>query len=192
MISKILNRKEKIIISAIDILNESGINGLTTKEIAKRQEITEPAIYRQFTGKKEIIKAILDRYSVYDELIKNTIFDNDILGKEGIMYFAKAYAEYYQNYPAITTVMFSFDAFKYEEDTNEEMKKIVRNRYDLLFKLVSFAMEKGEISPEKNKYVITDAIFSVIWSTTFLWRMSDCNFNVKERIMLAVDNILNS
>lgn len=192
MISKVLKRKEKIIITAIDILNESGINGLTTKEIARRQDITEPAIYRQFTGKKEITMAILGRYSAYDEVIKNTIIDNDILGKEGIIYFVKAYAEYYQNYPAITTIMFSFDTFKYDSDTNEEMKKIVGNRYDVLFKLVSDAIEKNEISQDKNVYAITDSIFSIIWSTTFLWRMSECSFDVKDRIMIAVENILNS
>jgi AcrR family transcriptional regulator len=36
-------RKNKIIIEAIDLLDEAGIQGLTTKEIAKRQGITEPA-----------------------------------------------------------------------------------------------------------------------------------------------------
>ena len=43
-----LTRKEKIIINAIDILDEGGINGLTMKEIANQQGITEPAVYRQF------------------------------------------------------------------------------------------------------------------------------------------------
>ncbi len=190
MVTNYLKRKERIVITAIDILNEAGINGLTTKEIAKRHDITEPAIYRQFSGKREIIRAILDRYSAYDEVIKNTIVDNQILGKAGIKYFTKAYAEYYQNYPEITTVMFSFDTFKYDEETNEEMQKIVKDRYDLLFDLVSDAISRKEIETKKEVQALTDGIFSVIWSTTFLWRMQNCSFDVKERIILAVDNIL--
>lgn len=87
MKSKILKRKESIIITAIEVLYEVGINGMTTKEIAKRQNISEPAIYRYFDGKREIIKEIFTRYSIYDEVIKNTIIDNGIQGKEAIRYF---------------------------------------------------------------------------------------------------------
>ena len=186
----ILKRKEKIIITAIEILNEAGISGLTTKEIAKRQNITEPAIYRQFDGKKDIIKAILERYSAYDDVIKNTIIDNKIKGKAGIQYFCRAYAEYYQNYPEITTVMFSFDSFKYDEEIDGEMKKIVRNRYDVVNKLVLEAVNRNEIPDSNNIVALTDTIFSLIWSVTFLWRMENQNFDVKERILSAVDNIL--
>lgn len=188
----IIKRKESIIITAIEVLYEAGINGMTIKEIAKRQNISEPAIYRHFNGKKEIIKEIFRRYSIYDEVIKNTIIDNAMGGKAAIRYFCRAYAEYYQNYPEITTVMFSFDIFKYDEEANEEMKKIIKNRYDLLFEFVSKAIDKKEVSFNDDVQALTDSIFSVLWSTTFLWRMENCSFDVKERILLAVDNIIKS
>jgi TetR/AcrR family transcriptional regulator, fatty acid metabolism regulator protein len=190
MRTDILQRKESIIITAIEILNEAGINGMTTKEIAKRQNISEPAIYRHFNGKREIIKEIFKRYSIYDIVIKNTIIDNAMGGKAAIMYFCKAYAEYYQNYPEITTVMFSFDTFKYDEETNEEMKNIIKNRYNSLLGFVSKAIEMKEIS-SNNVQALTDSIFSILWATTFLWRMENCSFDVKERIILAVGNIIN-
>ncbi|GCD10094.1 TetR/AcrR family transcriptional regulator [Clostridium tagluense] len=187
----ILKRKESIIITAIEILYEAGINGMTIKEIAKRQNISEPAIYRHFNGKREIIKEILRRYSIYDEVIKNTILDNDMGGKDAIKYFCRAYAEYYQNYPQITTVMFSFDIFKYDEEANQEMKNIIKNRYNLLFGFVSKAIDKKEVSLNKDIQILTDSIFGILWTTTFLWRMENCSFDVKERILLAVDNIIN-
>jgi TetR/AcrR family fatty acid metabolism transcriptional regulator len=187
----IMQRKESIIITAIEVLNEAGINGMTTKEIAKRQNISEAAIYRHFDGKREIINEIIKRYSIYDELIKNTILDNDMEGKEAIKYFCTAYAEYFQNYPEITTVMFSFDIFKYNEEANEKMKIIIKNRYDLLYELVSKAIEKKEIICNKEVQTLTDSIFSYFWTITFLWRMENCNFDVKERILSAVDYIIN-
>jgi len=187
----ILKRKEKIIITAIEVLYEAGINGMTIKEIAKRQNISEPAIYRHFSGKKEIIKEIFERYSIYDNVIENTIVDNDIQGKDAIKYFCRAYAECFQSYPEITTVMFSFDTFRYDEEANKRMKKIINKRYNLLYKFVSKAIETKQISFENDVRVLTDSIFSILWTTTFLWRMEDCSFNVKERILLAVDNIIN-
>lgn len=190
MYNDILKRKEKIIITAIDLFDEAGINGLTTKEIARRQNITEPAIYKQFGSKKDIVIAILDRCASFDKLIKNTIVDNNIAGKEGILYFTRAYAEYYQNYPQITTAMFSFDMFRYDADLLQKMNYIVNERRKIVFDLVAEGAENQEFPVNVDKQALTDAIFGVIWSTTFMWQMGGCVFDLKDRIIKAVEMVL--
>jgi len=186
----ILKRKEKIIITAIDLFDEAGINGLTTKEIARRQNITEPAIYKQFGSKKDIVMAILDRCASFDELIKNTIIDNKFVGKEGILYFARVHAEYYQNYPQITTAMFSFDMFRYDADLLQKMNHIVNERLKVLYDLVTKGAEDHEFTVDVDKQALTDALFGIIWSTTFIWQMGGCIFDLKDRILKAVKMIL--
>ena len=133
----------------------------------------------------------MKRYYIYDEVIKNTILDNHMEGKDAIRYFCTAYLEYFQNYPEITTVMFSFDIFKYNEEANEKMKSIIKNRYDLLYRLVSEANEKNEGLIGKEVQALTDSIFSSLRTITFLWRMENCNFDVKERVLLAIDYLIN-
>ena len=190
MYNEILKRKEKIIITAIDLFDEAGINGLTTKEIARRQNITEPAIYKQFSSKKDIVIAILDRCASFDELIKNTIIDNNFVGKEGILYFARVYAEYYQNYPQITTAMFSFDMFRYDVDLLEKMNHIVNERSKVIFDLITKGIDSQEFAVDVDKRALTDALFGVMWSTTFIWQMGGCIFDLKERILNAIKLIL--
>lgn len=190
MYNDVLKRKEKIIITAIDLFDEAGINGLTTKEIARRQNITEPAIYKQFSSKKDIVMAILDRSALFDELIENTMVDNNIVGKEGILYFFRAYAEYFQNYPQITTPMFSFDMFHYDVDLQQRMEDIINARREILFGFVVKGIENKEFPEGTDPQAFTDALFGVIWSTTFIWQMGGCAFNLKDRIMKAVNSIL--
>jgi len=190
MYNDILKRKEKIIITAIDLFDEAGINGLTTKEIAKRQNITEPAIYKQFGSKKDIVMAILNRFASFDELIKNTIIDNKIVGKAGVVYFATAYAEYYQNYPQITTALFSFDMFRYDVDLLQKMNHIVNERSKVIFALVAKGAENQEFPVHVDKEALTDALIGVIWSTTFIWQMGGCIFDLKTRIVKAIEMIL--
>lgn len=190
MYNEVLKRKEKIIITAIDLFDEAGINGLTTKEIARRQNITEPAIYKQFHSKKDIVMAILERCASFDEVIKNTILDNKIVGKAGILYFAKAYAEYYQNYPQITTAMFSFDMFKYDVDLFHQMNDMIQERVKVVFDLVVQGTEAHEFPSDIDTEALTDTLFGVIWSITFQWRMSGCTFNLKERVVRAVEMTL--
>jgi len=54
-------RQAQIIDEAIKIIHEQGYSALAIRELAKRVGITEPAIYRHFTNKDEIIAGILDR-----------------------------------------------------------------------------------------------------------------------------------
>lgn len=190
MNNDILKRKEKIIITGIDLFDEAGINGLTTKEIARRQQITEPAIYRQFASKKDIVMAILERCASFDELIKNTIIDNKFVGRGGILYFTRVYGEYYQNYPQITTAMFSFDMFKYDADLLKKMSYIVNERSKVIFDLITRGVEQQEFPVDVDKQALTDALFGVIWSTTFIWKLSGCLFDLKDRMLKAVEMIL--
>ena len=53
-------RQQEIIGNALDLINEKGIQGLTIKNLANRLGITEPAIYRHFENKIQILVAILD------------------------------------------------------------------------------------------------------------------------------------
>lgn len=182
-----LPRKEKIIITAIDLLDEVGIGGLTTKAIAQRQHITEAAIYKHFDSKKDIIIAILKRYAIFDQSIRNTIIENKIRGKSAILYYVKAYAEYYQNYPQITTPMFSFDIYRYDEDTNNMMKTIVKDRYDLISQAVLQGVELGEILARPNYQGLSDAVFGMVWTTTLLWKLNQCSFDLKKRLLTSVD-----
>ena len=185
-----LKRREKVIITAIDLLNEAGINGLTMKEIAARQGITEPAVYKQFDSKNDVIIAILDEFSNFDINIRNTIAANNLGGKEGIKFLTKIYAEHYQNYPQIAAIMFSFDAFRYNVDINKKMVEIINNRYDFILSILNQAKEKGEINPTLDTQVIADNIFGSIWATTYMYMLNKGKVDLKERITKAVNNLL--
>lgn len=190
MYQNYLTRKEKIMITAIDLLDEAGLQGLTTKELAKRQDISEPAVYKYYDGKKHIIMDILERFSHFDEVINNTIIDNRMNGRAGILYLVTAYAEYYQNYPQIASVMFSFDTFRYDPNTNEKMTLIMKNRYAMLTNLVASVVSKNASMPKIDVEALVDAIFGIVWSTTYYWKITGADFDLKTRIVNAVKAVL--
>ena len=190
MYKEYIKRKEKIIISAIDILDEVGIQGLTTKELAKRQGISEPALYRQFEGKQEIVLTILDRFAAFDDDIRNTIIEQKVSPRAGILFFAESYASYYQNYPQITTVLFSLDVFKYDEKINSRMMEILDKRYKFVEELVQKAKEEHEIETEMSSEEMSEFILGIIWSTIYKWKIGGCKTMLKEQIMYRVQWLL--
>ena len=55
-------RQEEITKEAIKLISEKGIQGLTIKNLSKRIGISEPAIYRHFEGKTDILLNLLLRF----------------------------------------------------------------------------------------------------------------------------------
>eukprot|EP01035_Chromulina_nebulosa_P066679 gene66679-91315_t len=60
--------KDQIVAAAIDLLNEVGIDQLTTRKLATRLGVAQPALYWHFANKDDLLDAvnaeILARYHV--------------------------------------------------------------------------------------------------------------------------------
>jgi AcrR family transcriptional regulator len=52
-------RKDEIIDAALEVFSESGYEGGSMREIAKRVGVSEPALYRHFDGKEALFLALL-------------------------------------------------------------------------------------------------------------------------------------
>ena len=110
--NKYLKRKDGILIDAIKLMDEKGLHGLTTRELAIMQGITEPAIYRQFKNKNDIIRALLEDFGKYDEAISATVIQATGDPMDALFSFGKLYSEYYENYPEIASIMLSIEYIK--------------------------------------------------------------------------------
>lgn len=192
MYRKYIKRKERVIIDAVELLDEQGIQGLTTKELARREGITEPAIYRQFDGKKDIILAILDKFSTFDEFITNTILEQKMKFHDALLYYLESYATYYQSYPQISTVLFSFDVFKYEPETNSKMQEIMDRRYEFIALLARKGVESGELDSNIEPGKLAEIALGILWSATWRWKMTGSVFNLKENIMSSIRRVIDS
>lgn len=190
MAKSYLTRKEKIIINAIDILDQGGINGLTMKEIANQQGITEPAVYRQFNNKKEIVLTILERFAAFDENLMNTVGQQGMRPDEAINYFFISYATYYQNYPQIVTALFSYDVYRYEPEANRRMKEIIQKRSRFIERLVQEGIRQNIFSADQTPKVYAQMLLGLLWSSMYQWKMDECHWNLKENVTKQLDWML--
>ncbi len=192
MVKSYLTRKEKIIINAIDILDQGGINGLTMKEIANQQGITEPAVYRQFKNKQEIVLTILERFAAFDETLMNTIRQQDMTLDEAIHHFFTAYVTYYQNYPAVVTVLFSYDVYRYEPMANGLMTEINRSRNSFIAEITQKAIEEGLLSEELSGAEYAQMLLGQLWSTMYQWKLDECRWDLKDVLMKRIEWMLDN
>lgn len=73
-----LSTKDRIIEATVELVNEKGYKGATTKEIAERAGVNEVTLFRHFGNKKGIVEAVIQKYGFVD-LLEHT-FEEKVIG----------------------------------------------------------------------------------------------------------------
>lgn len=188
----VMYRKDSIISTTIDVIDEYGIKGLSTREVAKRQGISEATIFKHFITKNRLMLAVLDKFSMFDDEIYLTVKMKEMRPVEAILFLSNAYAEYYENYPQITAITEVYDSLNYEPELSERIKGIFSNRLYHIKSLISQAQNKGEIKPDVNTEDLAYVISGLFRSTCIKWRFSNRSFSLKEHTMRALKMVLDA
>lgn len=190
MMNKYLNRKERIILNAIDIINEHGFKGLSIREIAKKENVTEAAIYKHFSSKNQIIIEVLEYYSKFDFNIIETLKSSNESAKNKIIIFFKMFSEYYNNYPAITSILTSYDVLLYEKTIYLTVIEILKQRSNFLMSLIKEGQASGNIKNDIDFEVLSDILLGSFERIIFKWRLSKFKFSLKQKTMEVISEIL--
>lgn len=185
-----INRKERIILTAIEIISELGFQGLSTKEITKRQGISDGTLYKHFKSKNDIILGVLDFYSKFDESIKESIEISKLSAKDSIKFFTRMLAEYYENYPAITALTVIQETLEHEEYISEKSRQIFEDRFKLIMHYIEKGIKSGELRSDIDSEALTDIILGSVGEIIIKWRLSKFGFPLKEKIMKTLEMIL--
>jgi AcrR family transcriptional regulator len=173
-------RQAEIIEKSIDLIAEKGIQGLTIKNLSKRIGISEPAIYRHFESKNEIILALLNTFNDMSQMFSSMMqtFEGTALEKIRFM-FTKMIEIFIEN-PSMVAVIFSEELFKNEDILNDKVK-IIQNRNQ---ETVENILEQGKINKDIRNDVDTKYLaVLVMGALRFLvnkWNLNDKNFDLEK------------
>lgn len=192
MDKSLLHRREAIILTSVEVINDFGIQGLSTREVARRQGISEGTIFKHFRTKNELMLAILDHYSQYDTDIVETIKLKKLGPIEGITFLMNAYAEYYQNYPQITAITQAYDVLSCDPGLTGKIKEIFTSRSDNMKALIEEAQKAGEMSGSIDSEMLSQIIWGSCRSICLKWRLNEYGFPLREQIMSTIKMILSA
>lgn len=187
----ILHRKDRLIISTIDLIEELGIQGLSTREIAKREGVSEATLFRHYKNKNDLLAAVLDYFSQFDSDLYQTAKLKNLKPKEAILFLISSTAEYYENYPAITSIMQILDVLRYEPDLTDKVNSIINRHNEYILQFVLEAQSSKELisaDPESISFMISGLFHELCLA----WRLSGRNFSLKEKTMSALIILLDS
>jgi len=190
MRNNLLNRKESIILTAVEIVSELGIQGLTTREIAARQGISEGTIFRHFKNKSEIFLSMLDHFSQFDMDIMDSLRIKKLQFRDAIRYYVTSYVEYYQHYPEISCIAYTYDGLMNEAVLQEKVKNVFDSRFNFIKQLINEGKKTGEVPVSVDSEGLASIIDGSFRIVLLQWRMNHYKFPLKERVLSIIDMIL--
>ncbi|WP_309121689.1 TetR/AcrR family transcriptional regulator [Paenibacillus sp.] len=183
-------RKKSITLKAIDIVHEMGFQGLTTREIAKREGISEAAIYRHFKNRDEVVAAVVAYYAKFDHSFVKSIGDLELSPFESIVSLLGRMAAYYEEYPAISSIMNAFDSMQYDAAMAETTAGIYSFRKTTVEGLLRRAREEGALRRDIDPDLFSSILWSAFFSQVYEWRGCGCAFSLQERTAAAIGMLL--
>jgi len=174
-----LTRRHSIIISALEIVEELGIDGLSIRELAKRQDVVEGALYRHFKSKEEILLAVVEYHARYDSKIINTITNSTTTSKEKVLFYIRSFAELFESEPAMTCVLSSYEVLLEDNPVVNRVKDIFNSRSEYLTYLIEEGQKEGSIDSDFSGEDLADAVMGLLRIITLKWRMSKYKFSLK-------------
>lgn len=189
--SKLLHTRESLILSCIKVISEQGIKGFTTREVAKKQGISESTIFKHYKTKNELILAVLEYFSQYDQAIIETLELKKLKPLEAITFFVDSYVTYYENYPEITAITLSYEGLIHDSELSDAVYKIFNRRYNTMLSLVEDAKCQQEIARDIDSKNLTDLIIGLKRFTILRWSLGNNEFPLKEHTMRTLQMLLN-
>ncbi len=168
-----ISRKDRIISSAIEIISDSGLSALTTRNLAQKENMSEALLYKYFGGIDEVLVEVVDYYSNFDEQIRHTIKGKSGSNIQKICDYFDTYATYYDNYYSISTLMLQYEELLHNIDTREKITWCITQRLNFLEDLFRQAIENREIkdvlTPEELSNNMTGAVMAHILSRRIMY-----------------------
>ncbi|MBK9256369.1 MAG: TetR/AcrR family transcriptional regulator [Saprospiraceae bacterium] len=177
--TQISDRQLEIIEAAGKILTESGISGLTIKNLAKEMKFTESAIYRHFVRKEDIIIALLEYLAKsMDERLATSTSSLQTADEKLTELFRSQFSFFKKN-PHFVVAVFSEGLMEASQRINETILNLMAIKMKHLMPIIM----EGQ-----QKQVFTDAIISnelihIVVGTfrlqMFNWRVANFQYDIQ-------------
>ncbi len=145
MNTNFVNRKDRIVASAIEIISEAGLESLTTKSLAMKENMSESLLYRYFGGIDEVLVEIIDTFTKFDKGIIATIEAKQIPHFQKVCEFINILGTYYAGYYEMAAIVLNYEGFLHNVNTRDAVAACIDMRTTFVRSELKAAMDSGEI-----------------------------------------------
>ncbi len=189
MMDEFSKRQKEIISVSIKIIAEKGIQQLTIKNISKSIKISEPAIYRHFDSKMDILIAILSQFKNSSQIISSKIISDNTSSIKQLEFIYNHNFKQFSENPALAAVIFSEEIFQNDKRLSDMVNSIMQVNQNMIIKIIKNGQKKREIRDDIPEKQIGIIIMGALRLLVTRWRLSKYSFSLKQEGDLTFNSI---
>lgn len=171
------DRQIQIIGEAMKLISESGIQELTIKNLAKRINVSEPALYRHFTNKTEILHSLLDVFKDQTVTLIDTIHTETSDPIETIKAIYLKRCNSFIERPELATVIFAEEMFRNDAQLSQKTAQLMQLHFTAVIDALENGQHEGSIRKDVPAQHLAMCILGTLRLLVTKWRMSGFTLN---------------
>ena len=187
------SRQIEILDASKSLIGEKGIQTLTIKNLAKKMLFSEPALYRHFKDKTEIIKALLLYHREIVELGVKKIIESNNNAVCKFQEILKFKFKHIEKNPELVMIIFSETSFQYDSVLSACVSSALEERVEKINSLIKSGQNEGCIRNDIDSKQIATIILGGIRTTILLWKLSNFKSSLQmdgEKLWLTFETLL--
>lgn len=188
---EIKERQLAILEAAGALLNEQGIGGLTTKNLAKKVGFAESALYRHYGSKEEIIAALLNfLLENMSRRLPPIAASAELSPAERLRRLLGSQLEFLSEHPQFLTAVLSAGMHKYSPAVNEAIARLIKVMHENVGCIVAEGQASGAFTAKIPAADLTHTVIGSFRLLLLKWRISDLGFNLKIEGQRQVESLI--
>lgn len=188
---KFSDRQIEIMEAATHRISAYGIQNLTIKTLAEDIGLSEPALYRHFKSKNEILWSLLEYFkSEMENRIQSIPFNPSETEGNKLRAIFNSQLQTFLNKPAIVSVIFAESIFHFDEKLSHKVSEIM----DMMQKLVKKNIDAGQKNGTYNTFIPSSTLTTIIIGgmrmTVLKWKLSNHKTNLLKEGKSVLEGIL--
>lgn len=188
---EIKERQLEIIEAAGEIITESGLAGLTTKNLAAKMGFAESALYRHFKGKEDIIVTMLQYLAMDMDRRLTACVENMENPVEKIKAIFNNQLAYFEKHPHFLVAVFSEGLLEESKKINASIMQLMAIKRKHLLPIIKQGQLEGIIETSAPAEDILHIVMGSFRLHMLQWRITEFSFNVKQKGNKLMDSVLN-
>src|ERR1700722_9809909 len=133
-------RRRSILDAALAVLSSEGYSGMTTALVARRVGVAEPILYRHFSSKRDILRALLDEVSVRMLAAFRGMIEGETDPVAALRHICRAYPELSRRYEREFRII-NQSVF---EARDSETRELLKRHYGAYRAFIEGLIKKGQ------------------------------------------------
>lgn len=189
-IAHISERQMEIIEAAGKILSESGVSGLTIKNLAAEMGFTEPALYRHFKSKEDIIIAMLEYLAAdIDKRLIPITSSNHTPEYKFKQLFTEQF-RFFSAHPHFAVAVFSDGLLEESNRINQSILKIMATKMKHLMPIIMEGQQRGTFTNEITTEELIHVVMASFRLQMFKWRLAHFKYDITRHGENTIQSVL--